>query len=970
MTDDRKAERQPASAARNASLVETQVDVAILEEQRRERIRRILHVGLFTDLVVFVFYTLFVLQTQAWQMLVVMGLAALSLLGVAVAAWQLRRGNPDRAGAVLLFSVVISYGGGELVLEEVTLYLLLSGIFLILVLARAILWKRWWVWGAALALLGGWFWLVNRVDLLPRYDVTQLRLVPYLVFSLTALVGGFVLWRLIRDFLLRSIRNRMLVTSIVTVTLTAGAVATGSVITGTRSGRQQVVNQLESVATLKEAEIERWLISIEDVLASSVRQSSDLRYLDSEMVEVVSRLIDAQEDSADYQESYEILLNDFQRILQQEQLLETVFLVDPDGEIILSTMPSQEGQIRRQEEFFQRGRRLSYITPPFYSPSLDRTLVVVSRPVLGEYGRLLGVLAGYASMETLDKIMSERAGLGETGETYLVGANNAMITASRFGDEERVYVRTEAVETALTTKMDGSGLYLDYREVPVVGVYHWLPRLQVALIAEQDQSEALSGINRTVWTNAGIAVIAAAAAGLVSLLIAQSIGRPLQTLSETASQIAAGDLERTASVERQDEIGALAKAFNSMTARLRELIGNLEQRVAERTRDLEVRSAYLEASAEVGRAASSILDVDELNQSVVDLIRSRFGFYYVGLFLMDETGGWARLRAGTGEAGQQMLEQGHKLKVGGESMIGQCVDRGEARIALDVGDEPVHFDNPLLPSTRSEVALPLRSRGRILGAITVQSVQPSAFDEDVVTVLQTMADYVAVALDNAYLFAESQDALEAAQRAYGELSRESWAELLRIQPNLGYHSDERGVVKVGDIWRPAMEEAVRTGKPAHGEMLDRIGNNHPLSVPIKVRGQVVGVLDTYKPSDADPWTPEEIRTLEAVADQLGVTLEGARLYRETQRRAAREQLVGEIAGQLRGSMDPDAILETTVRELGRALQADMVSVEMTGPDGNGAPVDEEGRTADDEINGAADESDNGEDGNGDDAAIA
>jgi GAF domain-containing protein/HAMP domain-containing protein len=973
MSDDMKSERRATSSDRNSNLVETQVDVAVLNKQRRNRIKQVLRIGLFADLIVFIFYVTFALQTGAWQMLAVAGLATLGLLGIAAAAWQLRRRNFDRAGSIILFTILISYGGSELVVSSVTLYLLLSGLLLILALARVILWRRWEIWGAALVLLGGWIWLVNRLNLLPRYDVTQLRLVPYLVFALTGLVGGYVLWQLIRDFLVRSIRNRLLVTSIVTVTLTAGAVATGSVVTGIRSGRQQVFNQLESVATLKEAEIERWLISIEDVLASSVQQSADLRYLDSEMVEVVSALIDAPKDSALYQQSYDILLGDFQRILQQEQLLETVFFMGPEGQIILSTNPDQEGQIQHQEDFFQRGKRLSYVSPPIYSPSLGQTVVVASRPVLGEYGRLLGVLAGYANMETLDTIMSERSGLGETGETYLVGANNAMITASRFDDEKSRYVRTEAVEEALANRENGSGLYLDYREVPVVGVYHWLPRLQVALVAEQDQSEALRGINRTVWTNAGIALVAAVAAGLVSLLIAQSIGRPLRSLSETASRIAAGDLDRTASVERQDEIGALAKAFNSMTTRLRELIGNLEQRVAERTRDLEVRSAYLEASAEVGRAASSILDVDELNQSVVSLIRRRFGFYYVGLFLLDETGGWARLRAGTGEAGQKMLEQKHKLKVGGESMIGQCVDQGEARIALDVGEEPVHFDNPLLPSTRSEVALPLRSRGRILGAITVQSAQPSAFDEDVVTVLQTMADYVAVALDNAYLFAEAQEALEAAQRAYGELSRESWAELLRIQPDLGYHSDERGVVKVSDTWRPAMEEAVRTGQPAHGEGVDSIGNNRPLSVPIKVRGQVVGVLDTYKPGEADPWTQEEISTLEAVANQLGVTLEGARLYRETQRRAARERLVGEIAGQMRGSMDPDAILKTTVQELGRALKAEVVSVEMTGPEGNGIETAEEESSSEDMPDGNADNTsdtdDYIEDKDGNDTAI-
>jgi PAS domain S-box-containing protein len=193
-----------------------------------------------------------------------------------------------------------------------------------------------------------------------------------------------------------------------------------------------------------------------------------------------------------------------------------------------------------------------------------------------------------------------------------------------------------------------------------------------------------------------------------------------------------------------------------------------ERKAAEAERErllaaLERRSAQLQTAAEVSRAASSILDPDELIRQVVNLVRERFGLYYAGLFLVDQTGEWsgepgkwAVLRAGTGEAGRKMLEQGHKLEIGGASMVGWCIANKQARIALDVGTEAVRFDNPLLPETRSELALPLVSRGEAIGALTIQSAQEAAFSPEDIAVLQTMADQLANAIANVRLFEQAQ----------------------------------------------------------------------------------------------------------------------------------------------------------------------------------------------------------------------
>jgi PAS domain S-box-containing protein len=203
------------------------------------------------------------------------------------------------------------------------------------------------------------------------------------------------------------------------------------------------------------------------------------------------------------------------------------------------------------------------------------------------------------------------------------------------------------------------------------------------------------------------------------------------------------------------------------------------QAAAERERllrDLVQRSNQLQTAAEVSRAATGILDPEELIQQVVDLVQARFGLYYVGLFLVDRTGEWtdepgkwAVLRAGSGEAGQRMLSAGHKLEIGGESMIGWCVANQQARIALDVGDEGVRFDNPYLPATRSEMALPLIARGQAVGAMTVQSQEQAAFSDEDIAVLQTMADQVANAIENARLLEETQRVAER-ERLVGEIT--------------------------------------------------------------------------------------------------------------------------------------------------------------------------------------------------------
>ncbi len=350
----------------------------------------------------------------------------------------------------------------------------------------------------------------------------------------------------------------------------------------------------------------------------------------------------------------------------------------------------------------------------------------------------------------------------------------------------------------------------------------------------------------------------------------------------------------------------------------------LEEIVTERTRHLARRTRYLEATAEVARDATSVLDLRRLLSRAVKLVSERFDLYHTGIFLLDPTGKWAVLQAASSEGGQRMLARGHRLRVGQEGIVGYVTGRGEARVALDVGADAVFFDNPDLPDTRSEMALPLQARGDIIGALDVQSTEPEAFSEEDVAVLQTLADQLAVAISNARLLQQVQESLEAERKAYGELSYEGWREILRAQSDVGFIRSGQGLTRADGSWRPHMKTALRTGESSRNEE-----DRKAIAVPIKARGNVIGVIDVHKPDDEGVWTSEEIALLETLSEQLGVALESTRLYQDTQRRAARERLASQITSRMRESLDIETILKTTVQEVRQALGLPEVLVRLT-----------------------------------------
>lgn len=382
---------------------------------------------------------------------------------------------------------------------------------------------------------------------------------------------------------------------------------------------------------------------------------------------------------------------------------------------------------------------------------------------------------------------------------------------------------------------------------------------------------------------------------------------------------------------------ALAKAESNEQAQLEanleltNLKTSLEERVAERTNELvqrgneleavnrqvRRRAAQLEALAQVAHTVASVRDLRELLPQIATAISEKFGFYHVGVFLLDEANEYAVLSATNSEGGKKMLERKHRLRVGHEGIVGKVTSTGEARIAMDVGIDAVFFDNPELPDTHSEMALPLRSEHRIVGALDVQSTERGAFTNEDVQMLSLLADQVSLAIENARLFDETRTALTEAEAISRQFTREAWGRIPQEHKLLGYRYNVAGATP--------LSEPVDASEAGKGKSGDKQKKASQTVVPIELRGETIGTLVVQSPSSED-LNQEQIKLIKAVAERVALAAENARLFEETTRRAERERLVSDITGKIRSVNDPQTMIQTAMEELRRALGASRVEV--------------------------------------------
>lgn len=386
------------------------------------------------------------------------------------------------------------------------------------------------------------------------------------------------------------------------------------------------------------------------------------------------------------------------------------------------------------------------------------------------------------------------------------------------------------------------------------------------------------GWNESDWINSGVTLV------FINLMTSLAVGTMLNSLNDNLET-----LQSTVLSEQN-----LADDLSEERERLEKQTENLERRIR------QIRTA-----AEISSSLGTILDPQELINNVVNLVKDRFDLYYVGVFLNDERNHFSELVGGTGDAGQNMLAQQHKLTVGGSSMVGWATAHGKPRIALDVGEEAIRFRNPHLPLTRSELALPLSVGNQTLGAVSVQSTEPQAFDDDDIIMLQSIADSMAIALENARLFQQIDESLQEIQHLNQAYTANTWEDVLKNSEGLEY-SVEQEAIAISD-------------------------SDAPLQIPLTLRNdQIIGNITLE--GHTESWDSSEMEFIEAVSNQAALALESARLLDESQRRVQREQALNDLTSRFSRTLDFDTLMQTVVKELGQLPNIKEASIHFSPPE--------------------------------------
>lgn len=559
---------------------------------------------------------------------------------------------------------------------------------------------------------------------------------------------------------------------------------------------------------------------------------------------------------------------------------------------------------------------------------LPSGIVEIARAVFQD-GEVAGYLIG--TLDTERALLSYLTLNGNTynAYSYLVSGGQDPVLFVRRDDREAANISL-AGSPAVARAFNGVAQTDTYRlgaerDQTVIGFYAPIAnpiRPDVPLFALVTEAGASLTFGQSlVYLGGARAFVLIIGAGsvlaLLVLLFNQLITQPVNQLREAMQAISQGDFEAPVDMpKRRDEIGQLTGTFVDMREHVHALLRDLETRIAERIRDIN-------ATHQVSRFAVTQRDLQTLMDEAVNLIIQHFpNIYHAQIFLLNDDRDYAVLRASTGEVGQVLLKRGHRLAVGSISVIGQVTKQGDVVVARDTATSQVHRRNEFLPDTRAELAIPLRVGEMVIGALDVQSKQRNAFNQDEILVLQTMADQLAVAIENARLYQESLRRMADIERANREATLATWREYIYTRRQRALAS-EAGVPTGSDL-SDLRQRAIREGRVVVGEATGH--GTVPVAVPIKLSGQTLGAVEWELP--VEHLDNSKLQLAQELANRLAISLDNARLFEDSQRAAERERIVNTIAAKLTPQTEIAEILQTAVREVGQALRAPQVNIRL------------------------------------------
>ena len=386
---------------------------------------------------------------------------------------------------------------------------------------------------------------------------------------------------------------------------------------------------------------------------------------------------------------------------------------------------------------------------------------------------------------------------------------------------------------------------------------------------------------------------------------------------------------------RQDILMQLNATLNAREVEMKTTQATIEQLIHEQaaglknaTGKISRRAAQLATITKLSESIAELHDLNQLLPAAAELISEGFGFYHVGLFLLDQDREYAVLQAANSDGGKRMLERNHRLQMG-IGVVGFCAQTGQPRIALDVGADAVFFNNPDLPETRSEVALPMNARGKTIGVLDVQSTEAGAFSSEDLQVLTALANQVTIALENTRLLTESRAALLQVQEVYNEYTRTEWSRTITQAEQHGFRF-QTGRIEILEsaLQNPEVSSAVQSGEVMANQTNGSKEKRAALAVPVKLRGEIIGILHVESNDPSKHWQDEEISLVQAVAERAAFAMENARLFQDARRRAAKERLISEASARISGGLSIENILQTTAEELERVLGGSEILIQF------------------------------------------
>jgi signal transduction histidine kinase/CheY-like chemotaxis protein/HAMP domain-containing protein len=563
----------------------------------------------------------------------------------------------------------------------------------------------------------------------------------------------------------QSLMARLVLTFLALSLLMAGIVGVVSYLRARSSLESQVFNRLDAAEQLKADSLDRWLdeqrrnvVFVGGLLGGNISGGAN----GSGLGDAARNVLNGGPGAARGAPAHDSVEAALKYVVAQTADAQEILVLDLRGNVLVSTVPQHEGRNQSGQTWFRRGSSGTYVQPISRSSLSGAPAITIATPLFDHDGQRIGVVAGSLNLQRIDRIVLPASGLGKTGASYLVGTDGHFVHPGLNTGEFAGGVSSHGIDRAIAGHA-GRGLYRNYKGDPVIGVYRWLDDVGAGLVAEQNQNAAFAPARSLAFTLGAVGLAVAGLLALGTYLASRRIARPILAITDTAEAVAAGDLDREAPVTTNDEVGKLAVAFNSMTARLRGTLEGLELRVAERTGELAKQNVELEALNETSVGIMQRLELGELLRELIaragTLLDTPHGFVYLagpgedvltnrvstGLFEQDLG---RRMRRGDGVAGR-VWETGQPIAVAD-------YDAWEGR-------DPTFAEGVIA----ALAAVPLRSGDDVVGALGMgrASVDGRSFSDTDVDLLQRLGQLASIALDNARLFADAQDARQVADAA-------------------------------------------------------------------------------------------------------------------------------------------------------------------------------------------------------------